>query len=385
MNHSTNQESHRSTTRTIEHLERDDLLIARGDEVEIRPIRWLWPGILAIGKLHLLAGEPGVGKTTVAMSLLAAITNGGPMPDGHQVEAGNVVVWSDEDDPDDTLMPRLKAMGADAKRCYFIKGARSLTKERGFNPARDLPLLRDAVSNIGNVKIVLFDPIVSFVCRDSNSNVEVRKALAPLGELASDLGVAILGITHFRKGKIEGEASLSRVNGSVAFGAVPRVVLVVARIQTSDDDAELRLVRCKSNLGPAGDGFAFEVAGHSLEVGLETNKVVWTRPLFGTEFELLNTAGKSKEHVPKQLDTAAAFLTRTLRRGPVGAKELEIAAKSEGISQSSLRRAKEQMKVNSFKTSDRWVWSLSQGSQGGQGAQGDQAPEARSSSDRFEH
>ena len=102
------------------------VVLAHGTDLNPEPIRWLWPNWLALGKLHILAGAPGQGKTTIAMALAATVTQGGRWPDGMPScvagGAGNVLVWSGEDDPADTLLPRLLAAGADRGRCYFIQG-----------------------------------------------------------------------------------------------------------------------------------------------------------------------------------------------------------------------------------------------------------------------
>jgi len=84
-----------------------EILLARGDQLEIHPVRWLWPGWLAAGKLHILGGAPGTGKTTLTLAMAATVTTGGAWPDGATSPCGNVVVWSGEDDPADTLKPRL--------------------------------------------------------------------------------------------------------------------------------------------------------------------------------------------------------------------------------------------------------------------------------------
>ena len=89
------------------------VVISRGSSLTPAPVRWLWKHWLARGKLHILAGPPGQGKTTIAMLLAATVSTGGMWPDGTQCEPGNVLIWSGEDDPADTLLPRLIAAGAD--------------------------------------------------------------------------------------------------------------------------------------------------------------------------------------------------------------------------------------------------------------------------------
>lgn len=106
-------------------------------------IRWLWSGWLAKGKVHILGGAPGTGKTTIALSLAATVSTGGSWPDGKRAPAGNVIVWSGEDDPADTLTPRLLASGADMTRIWFVgdtndhgKPSRNRQQKRGWQRGR---------------------------------------------------------------------------------------------------------------------------------------------------------------------------------------------------------------------------------------------------------
>ncbi len=105
-------------------------------------IAWLWPGWLAKGKVHIIGGAPGTGKTTIATSLAAVETKGGLWPDGTRATAGNVVIWSGEDDPADTLAPRLIASGADMTRIWFVGDTNDHGERRAFDPARDSNALR---------------------------------------------------------------------------------------------------------------------------------------------------------------------------------------------------------------------------------------------------
>ena len=99
------------------------ICIRQASTYTVEPINWLWPGWLARGKVHILAGAPGTGKTSIAMALGATITTGARWPDGTPAEPGEVLMWSGEDDPSDTLIPRLMAVGADLERVHIIHGA----------------------------------------------------------------------------------------------------------------------------------------------------------------------------------------------------------------------------------------------------------------------
>jgi putative DNA primase/helicase len=169
---------------------------------DIKPeaIRWLWDGYIARGKFHVFAGMAGDGKTTIAIALVATISQGGRFPDGTRAPVGNVLIWSGEDSAKDTLVPRLLAAGAEMSRVHFIGDVKHGDETRGFDPATDIKPMADAATRIGNIALLVVDPVVNAVAGDSHKNGEVRRALQPLVELAEKLGCAVLGITHFSKG-----------------------------------------------------------------------------------------------------------------------------------------------------------------------------------------
>ena len=127
--------------RAVENEESDGVILLCGKDLVPEPVRWLWNGWLALGKLAILAGAPGTGKTTCALSMAATITTGGRWPDNSKSPLGDVLIWSGEDDPSDTLLPRLIASGADSSRVHFIHAIRERGEERLFDPSKDTPVL----------------------------------------------------------------------------------------------------------------------------------------------------------------------------------------------------------------------------------------------------
>ena len=235
-----------------------------GSAVNIEPISWLWGGWLARGKLHVIGGAPGTGKTTIALALAATATRGGTWPDRSRCRSsGNVVMWSGEDDPADTLAPRLVAMGADMSRIFFVTGSVEGDARRAFDPAKDVAALGEAVTKIGDVSMLIVDPIVSAIAGDSHKNSETRRGLQPLVDLAQAQNAALLGVTHFTKGT-SGRDPLERVTGSLAFGALARIVLVAAKGDGSEGSPARVLARAKSNIGLDGGGFGYDLEQKSL-------------------------------------------------------------------------------------------------------------------------
>lgn len=148
------------------------VILRRGCDVEPVPVDWLWPGWLAAGKLHVIGGAPGTGKTTVAVGLAAIVSRGGRWPDGSRASVGSVVIWSGEDDNADTLNPRLRAAGADMGRVHTVGHVIESGESYPFDPARDLDALREALRAVPNVRLLVIDPLVSAVSGDSHKNAE---------------------------------------------------------------------------------------------------------------------------------------------------------------------------------------------------------------------
>jgi putative DNA primase/helicase len=157
------------------------VVLTCGADLKPEPVQWLWPGWLALGKFHLLAGAPGQGKTTIAIRMAATVTVGERWPDGSRSTKGNVLIWSGEDDYSDTLLPRLIAAGADKNRIFFVDGTRVGDVVRPFDPSSDTLNLRDAIEQIdGTVQLIIIDPVSTAVTGDSHKNTEVRRGLQPL-------------------------------------------------------------------------------------------------------------------------------------------------------------------------------------------------------------
>ena len=339
------------------HLPRAVLI--RGDAIVPEAVQWLWHGWLERGALHMLAGQPGTGKTTIAMALASIITSGGKWPDGSQAACGDVVIWSGEDDLPTTLVPRLCASGADMSRVNFVQSVRHGKEIRPFDPATDTDALRATLADLTDVRLLVVDPIVSAVGGDSHKHAEVRRSLQPLVNLAQEHGCALLGITHFSKGT-SGRSPVERLTGSLAFAALARLVMVTARAEArGEEPARQFLARAKANHGPSDGGFAYdlqqvELSGHD---GVEASCVVWGEALEGSATELLAAA---ETHDASAEQGAAGFLREVLASGDRGAKEVFIEAASAGYSKDAMHRAKKKLGVATVKSgmAGGWTWRL---------------------------
>lgn len=342
--------------------------LIRASDVQPEAVSWLWNGWLAAGKMHILGGAPGTGKTTISMALAATVTTAGRWPDGSRSPTGNVVIWSGEDDPADTLVPRLALSGADLRRVYFIADVREGSERRSFDPAKDMEPLRRRLAEIGDVRLLIVDPIVSAIAGDSHKNAEVRRGLQPLADLAASMRCALLGITHFSKGT-GGRDPVERLTGSLAFGALARVVLVAAKHQEEGEDGRtVRLfIRAKSNIGPDDGGFEYDLRQAEMKThpGIFSSSVLWGDAVEGAARELLATADATDDGEGGTLADAKRFLSDLLADGPVPTRAIKGDADGAGHSWATIRRAQKALGIEIRKEGgsfgggkQQWVWAL---------------------------
>jgi hypothetical protein len=343
------------------------LVTRRLSEIEAKPVRWLWPGRIARGKVSIIAGNPGLGKSQVTAGMAAIITTGGLWPvDRSQCIPGDVVFLSAEDDPADTLRPRLEAAGANLQRVHVIDGViRGFTGEgrqqnRLFSLQEDIEALSLKLAELGDVAAVVIDPITAYLGDvDSHRNAEVRALLASLSALAAQHGTAIIGVSHLNKSV--GTEALMRVTGSLGFVAAARAAYLVA--QDPQDPARRFVLPLKNNIGPDSEGLAFRIEGAIVQSGaeqLETSRVVWeSEPVTTTADEVMRTALWWTAANSSALREAKEWLQETLSE-PTLVAEVVRMAKEAGISDKTLRRASEGLRVVRQKTGMKggWVWSL---------------------------
>lgn len=320
-------------------------------------IKWLWKGRFALGKLSILVGDPGLGKSFLTLYLAARVSLGEAWPDGTPCPKGSVIIVSCEDDVADTISPRLKAAGADVSKIHQLTAVIHYNQkgepvEGGFL-LENVAALEEAVINIGDVVLVTIDPLSAYMGKsDSHNNAEVRGVLAPLSELAAKYGFAVIGVSHLNKA--QHLDMVYRTMGSLAFTAAARAVWVVVK----DKDApDRRLVLpIKNNIGIDDSGLAYRLK----QVG-DTAIVEWeVDPVTININELLSNVPAGKGGGVER-NEAVEFLKGLLSEKPLEVKVIKKQATEAGFSWKTVKRAKDLAYIKGrkegFGADGYWVWA----------------------------
>jgi hypothetical protein len=334
-------------------------------DVEPEPISWFWPGRFARGKLNLIAGQPGQGKSQLAIFMAGKTSIGGDFPDGSKCPQGSVILISCEDDAADTIVPRLMAVGADRSRVHMLDWVIEAKGKEGqsaqpFDLAAHTPALKSLADSIGDVTLIVIDPVSAYLARiDSHKTSDVRGALAPLQQLAADTGAAVVLISHLNKGSADANAMV-RVAGSGAFVAACRSAWLVESDPQDESRQRRILAPLKNNIGDDQTGFAFRVKLVDLDGGLQSPFIEFEPdPITISASELLR---EQQDHDDERsaLGEAMDFLREYLSDGPKNSKSTQKAAEDAGIASRTLRRAREKLRIKPHKSrvTGQWVWAL---------------------------
>ena len=329
-------------------------------DVTPRSVDWLWHNRIARGRLSLVAGRPGLGKSFLTCDVAACVSTGRPFPDGQPCEVGDVLILNAEDDPGDTVCPRLMAHSADLNRIHVLQGQHKpgSTESDLMVSCQDLPIIEDAIKQHPNLRLIVIDPIGSFLGSriDAHRDNEVRNVLGPIGQLAEKYDVAVLIVAHPNKSTV-GHADDS-ILGSRAFTGIVRNVWHLA--EDHDDNTRRLLLSGKSNLGPKMAGLAFTVNPHVMQLddgrGIDPGRIKWeTEAVDKTADEHFAEAG-SKQAGNQKLSAAAKWLQEFLAE-PMLQTVIVAAGERQGFKERTLQRAASYLELPKTRTEKGlWQW-----------------------------
>jgi KaiC/GvpD/RAD55 family RecA-like ATPase len=323
------------------------LKVTRISDVVAKPIRPLWAGFLYRGKVTVLAGVPGDGKSLSAIDVVARISAGNDHPvGGGRFEAAPVLLLTAEDDPADTIRPRLDLAGANTERVELIEGVHHVDAANGkrsldlVSLCDDLPAVERRITDVG-AHLWVIDPLTSFADSDTNKTADMRRLLDGLAQMAGRTGVAILVITHLNK-RSDARKAMQMIAGSHIIVAAVRVVLVTAR--DPNDKARRLVLPIKLNIGPDGTGFAFRVVTKQHPVCGDMPTIEWEAERVGdmsADDVLIDSTPRAQAAVEKSTEVCD-WLRNLFKDGPVEGRTMWRKSKEEGYSE---RRVKSSLKA----------------------------------------
>ncbi len=317
-------------------------------DIEPERVEWLWDRRIPKGKVSILDGDPGRGKSLILYDLAARITAGKPLPDGQPTERAGAIIVSAEDGAADTIVPRFIAAGGDRD------GARIIGNDEPFSIPEDLDRLERAIRQTG-ASFAVIDPIMSFLSGsvNSNSDQDVRQALQPLAAVADRTGAAIVMCRHLNKST--GGNTIYRGQGSIGFIGIVRSGLIVGNHPERDD--VFVLAGQKHNLSKPPDSIGYRIKDAA--PGDETAVIEYLGRSEVSAQQM--NAVPDDEGERDRLTEAKEFLRDILRAGPVGSKQVKAEATEADISWRTVERAKSALKVQAVKDPDtlKWQWTLS--------------------------
>lgn len=332
------------------------LRVTTASEVKPEFIEWLWKDRIPRGKLSLFTGNPDVGKSLVSLDVAARLSSGRDFPDGSPNTSGpcDVLMLAAEDDPADTIVPRLIAAGADLCRVHFLAGLSQ--EDRAFSLDSHTRLLREYLSEHSEIRCVVIDPISNYLGNlKLNSEQDVRQALTPLVRIAQQTNCAIVLVAHFNK-QLGGDA-IHKTGGAVGLVGIQRMAWAFAK---SPDDENLRLMlRIKGNISPESRGLNYRITSKQITIQGKASAqpvIEWRGDTKETADNLLQTAADPEARSARQI---SAWLREFLSQGERPAQEIYDAAELKfGPCEDKLKRASKQLSVRKRQQDHRWYWSL---------------------------
>lgn len=302
-----------------------------------KPVDWLWYPYIPFGKLTVIQGDPGEGKSTFVINLVSLLTQGKPLPDGYSIGRPCVAIYQcAEDGMADTIKPRLEQAGADCEKvAYIVDEDIALTLEDGR--------IESAIKET-KASIFIIDPLQAFIPPDADmqSATKMRSMLRKLASTAEKYNCAVILIGHLNKGS--GAKTLYRGLGSIDIAAIARSVLMVSRDENRPGMRYMYPI--KSSLAPEGPAIAFSFKDGG---GLE-----WQGRYNLNTSELLDSVTVKTT----KRDRARAKLVQMLESGDRPAKEVYDGLASIGVGSRTVEKVKKELQISAYRSSGVWYWRI---------------------------
>lgn len=312
-----------------------ELKLINMEDVKCENVEWLWYPFIPYGKITIIQGDPGEGKTTLVLQIIAKLTKGDTIINGEGKEPINIIYQTAEDGLSDTIKPRLVSANADCSKVLVIDDKEA--------PLTMLDVrLEKAIAETG-ARLVVLDPIQGFLGADVDMHRanEIRPVMKHIAEIAEKYRCAVILVGHMNKCNVG--KSAYRGLGSIDFQAAARSVLIVGRIK---NEPEIRAVcQIKNSLAPEAKSIAFRLN--------EKNGFEWIGECDVKADELLCGTAKGMKQ-----KTAIHFLEDTLSKGKMAQTKIAELAEEKGISNKTLRNAKKSLDIKASKIGNQWYWEL---------------------------
>jgi archaellum biogenesis ATPase FlaH len=330
-------------------------------EVKPRELKWLWPGKIPVGMLVIFAGDAGLGKSLMALELAARGSQGQNFLDATQNTVGifETILLSAEDDPSTVLVPRLMAAGADLARVHVIEtvkysSATDTSEERGITLDSDINVLRDKLQENPKIRLVVVDPLSSYLgSADLNKEQQVRAILIPLVHMAQEFQVAVVCIAHHSKQA--NRSAQHKVLGAV--GVVGASRMSWSFVRSPDDDDSRQMLISKANLGNFA-GVKYITESCTVEINGKPTQQPRVKFLCESSVSVETILTAADDAEARKDRPATMFIRKNLPKGAETASlPLIQQAAGEGITQSTLTRARQNLGVQAVKKASGWFWS----------------------------
>lgn len=323
-------------------------------DVEPETVDWLWPGRIPLGKLTVLDGDPGLGKSTLTLDIAARLSLGHAMPDvgSPGIGVAGTVILTAEDGLGDTIRPRLDVAGADCTKILALQKVKDKDEDRTPVIPDDVGYIKTAIEQV-DAKLLIIDPIMAFLSGETHSHQDqsIRRALHQLTDLAEETGVAVVVVRHLNKGG--GGKAVYRGGGSIGIIGAARSGLLVG--VDPDNESRRVLAPIKSNLGIAPKSLAFSQVNQD-----GVPRIEWGGESAHSANALLAEPDQEERGEGPAMTEAKNVLQIILKEGPVLVSEATKQAKAAGVAARTLRRARESLEVHTYREGfeDPWYWRL---------------------------